>query len=238
MSDIISKYYIYNSTNNYAGLISYEQDLQNKLDNGWIVTGEFYAINPYLKPIPDGMKVFSLEIKNYYPFDITSYKLLYDIYEVDNFKDQYHVNFITYNRPVLKSVPLYFYQLNNSILPSFKNVPPNSSYTLASGVNPIFVLKESNTKFFCDNGRCIPGPMPLHHFHPNMQYDDNLTFKDCLNKCRNQGTGILEIIDKMSVKNSNNHALDLNNTTNFLRNYLIFIGVIFISIILFLLYKK
>ena len=39
MSDIISKYYIYNSTNNYAGLISYEQDLQNKLDNGWIVTG-------------------------------------------------------------------------------------------------------------------------------------------------------------------------------------------------------
>ena len=71
-----------------------------------------------------------------------------------------------------------------------------------------------------------------------MQYDDNLTFKDCLNKCRNQGTGILEIIDKMSVKNSNNHALDLNNTTNFLRNYLIFIGVIFISIILFLLYKK
>jgi hypothetical protein len=97
----ILKYYIYhyldNTANIYRGLISYEKDMENLIKNGWEIQGEFYAINPYLKPIPTGMKVFSLEIKNYFPYDILSYKLLYDIYEVDDLKDQNHVNFITYN---------------------------------------------------------------------------------------------------------------------------------------------
>ena len=147
------------------------------------------------------MKIFSLEIKDYYPYDISQYKLVYDIYEMDNYKNNNFVNFITYNRPTLKTVPLYFYTLNNCIFPSFSNIPPNSNYTLAKGTNPVFVLKEKNIKFFCDNGICIPGPMPIHHFHSNMQYDDDLTFGDCLNKCKNQGMGILDIINKMGKEN-------------------------------------
>ena len=48
--DLILKYYTYyyfdNSSHVYKGLISYEEDLQSRLNSGWILNGEFYAINP------------------------------------------------------------------------------------------------------------------------------------------------------------------------------------------------
>lgn len=205
--DLILKYYIYtyidNTTNVYRGLISYEADLESKINNGWILNGEFYAINPSLKPIPKNTKIFSLKIKDYYPYDISDYKMLYDIFEVnDKLKDIFYVNFITYNRPILNSTPLYFYELNNSIFPSFDKNPPNSNYSLAIGINPIFVLKNKNTKFYCDNGKCLPGPMSSNHFHPNMQYDDTLSYSNCLNKCKDETYKFLNVIEKISYENS------------------------------------
>lgn len=233
---LILKYYIYyyidNSSDFYKGLISYEEDLQSRLDSGWILNGEFYAINPYLKPIPKNMKIFSLKLKNYYPYDILSYRLLYDIYEVDNLKDNFHVNFITYNRPELNTFPLYFYDLNSHIFPSFDNNPPNgSNYQTTIGVNPIFVIKNKDVKFYCDNGICLPSPMPKNHFHYNMQYDDDLSFEQCLNACKNQGAGLLKIIEELGNKNIKK-SFDIKSSIN--NNKLIIIA--FISLLLFFIF--
>ena len=233
--ELILKYYIYYSLDTashlYKGLISYEKDLQSRLDTGWVLNGEFYAINPYLRPIPKNMKLFSLELKNYYPYDILSYKLLYDIYEVDNLKDDFHVNFITYNRPVLNTVPLYFYYIISNILPSFNDKPPfGTNYQIAAGVNPIFVLKNKDVKFYCDNGKCLPSPMPKNHFHYNMQYDDDtLSFDQCLNSCKNQGKGLLDIIEELSNKKSFDiKNIFNNNKTIIIISLLIFLFFIFI----------
>ena len=233
---LILKYYMYtyidNTTNVFRGLISYEADLQSKINKGWILNGEFYAINPSLKPIPKNTKIFSLKIKDYYPYDISSYKMLYDIFEVnDKLKDNFYVNFITYNRPVLNSVPLYFYELNNSILPSFDKNPPNSNYRLALGINPIFVLKNKNTRFYCDDGKCLPGPMSNNHFHSNMQYDDTLSYSDCLNKCKDKSENLLNIIEKISYEDSNKS----NSIINKFFNLKIIIIITIIVIIIFIL---
>lgn len=232
--DILQKYYIYTSldttTNEYRGLISYDNNMKSLTKNGWKVNGEFYAVNPYIRPIPTGMKLFSCEIKNYYPYDISTYKLLYDIYEVDRLKDVYHVNLITYNRPVLNSISLYFYQLNEHIFPSFSNKPPSPDYKLVLGVNPIFVLKDKNVKFHCGNGICFPEPIPSINMNPFTEDDDNsLSFSECLNFCNNKGKSILYTIYDLSNKNSSN-------------NYYLIISIILVIILIIitilLIYKK
>ena len=226
--DILQKYYIYTSldttTNNYTCLISYENNMKSLIKNGWKIQGEFFAVDPYLKPIPTGMKLFSFEIKNYYPYDITSYKSLYDIYEVDRLKDKYHVNLITYNRPVLNSIPLYFYQLNDHIFPSFNNKPPNSEYKLALGVNPIFVLKDKNVNFHCGSGICFPEPVETINLNPFIKVDNTLSFSECLNFCNSRGKSILDTIHDLSNKNSYNGISS------------IILSIIFILIIIFIIY--
>ena len=234
----ILKYYIYhyldNTANIYRGLISYEKDMENLIKNGWEIQGEFYAINPYLKPIPTGMKVFSLEIKNYFPYDILSYKLLYDIYEVDDLKDQNHVNFITYNRPTLNSVPLYFYEINGNIYPTFDNKPPNSQYKLVDGVNPIFVIRNKNAKFYCDNGICFPGPITYNNVNPSIKLNDNLTFDECLKVCKNKGKNILHIIKDLSMENNPSKLHFISNI--FYGNNKIFIFLTISTVILLILF--
>ena len=179
-----------------------------------------------------GEGLFSLEIKNYYPYDILNYRLLYDIYEVDNLKDNFHVNFISYNRPVINSIPLYFYALADNILPSFNKDPPSPEYKIVPGVNPVFVLKNKDVKFYCDNGECLPSPMPLHHFHYNMQYDDTLSFGDCLNVCKKQGKGILNTIEQLSNKESMEKTFNKNifNNITIIIIILLCLGVFFIFI--------
>lgn len=239
-NNLILKYYIYtyidNTTNVYRGLISYESQLQNKINSGWTLTGEFYAINPSLKPIPKNTKIFSLKIKDYYPYDISTYKMLYDIFEVnDKLNDNFYVNFITYNRPVLNSVPLYFYELDNSILPSFDKNPPNSNYRLALGINPIFVLKNKNVKFYCDNGKCLPGPMANNYFHPNMEYDDTLSYNDCLNKCTNKENKFLNVIEKIRYENNKKSNGIVNNffsIKGFILTLIIVLVILFFILIL------
>ena len=237
--DLILKYYTYyyfdNSSHIYKGLISYEEDLKARLNSGWILNGEFYGVNPYLRPIPKNMKLFSLELKNYYPYDILSYKLLYDIYEVDNLKDQFHVNFITYNRPVLNTVPLYFYAIGSNILPSFDDKSPfGENYELELGVNPIYVIKNKDVKFYCDNGECLPSPMSKNHFHYNIQYNDMLTFEECLNSCKNQGTGLLNIIEILG----NKHCKKNFSIENIFNNKIIIIICLLVFLFLIFIYNK
>ena len=78
-------HYIDTENSIYLGLITSSlYDLSPILYKGWKLYGIFYAFNPTLRPIPESTKLFNLKIKNYFPYDIYSYKYLYDIYLFDD----------------------------------------------------------------------------------------------------------------------------------------------------------
>lgn len=203
--DIIIPYYIYHymdeTTNNYYGLIRYDTNLSPSLYSGWKLHGIFYAFSHLLEKIPEGTKMFNIKIKNYFPYDIKEYKLVYDIYTIDN-DDVYSINFITYNRPVPNSKKLYFHQLNDNIFPSFNQEPPTKSKDwILQNVNPIFVMESKIDKFFCDNGRCLPMPIPNNYYKQITQDKDNLNIQDCLKNCSN-GKSILELVKEKSTESN------------------------------------
>lgn len=220
MSDIqiILPYYIYHyidiSTSTYLGLITTSQyDLSPTLFRGWKLYGIFYAFNPKIKPIPDSTKIFTLKIKNYYPYDILSYNYIYDIYLLDT-DDKYSINFITYNRAVPNTKELYFHELNGSIFPSFdKNPPSKSNGWVLPDLNPIYVMTSNNHKFICDNGKCIPSPVSINNLQTPYE---SLNIDECLKKC-NKTLNILQLIKKIDE----NQSLKENkiNKLNFQNNF-------------------
>ena len=197
-NNTILPYYIYHyiDTENsiYLGLITSSlYDLSPILYKGWKLYGIFYAFNPTLRPIPESTKLFNLKIKNYFPYDIYSYKYLYDIYLFDD-TDIYSVNFIAYNRYIPNTKELYFYELAGGIFPTFENKPPSEGNWKLLNISPIYVLKSENDNFVCDNGKCIPSPISQNF----LQLNDNnsvLNINDCLKKC-NKSLNILQIIQE------------------------------------------
>ena len=150
-----------------------------------------------LKPIPESTKLFNLKIKNYYPYNIYSYKYLYDIYLLDN-DDVYSVNFIAYNRHIPNTKELYFYELAGDIFPTFEKNPPSEGNWKLLNISPIFVFKSDNDNFICDNGKCIPGPISQNFLQLN-DTNNSLHINDCLKNC-NKTLNILEIINKNNLK--------------------------------------
>lgn len=240
-------HYVDPYSENYYGIISYDKDLSSTLYQGWFLYGIVYVFSPFIKPLPDGTKLFNVKIKNYFPYDIKEYKLIYDIFSID-LEDEYSINFITYNRPVTNVKPLYFHQFNNSIFPSFDKNPPNTNpnWTL-SGVNPIYVMTKENQKFYCDNGRCLPSPMLSNHFHQTgiLGDDDNIEINDCLEKCKG-GIGILQTVYDISHnKNEKKYNINLSKQNKTednieIKNISLILGIILLLflIIFFIINKR
>jgi hypothetical protein len=233
--DTIIQYYIYHyidtTTDTYYGKIT-KNELDLNLYDKWHLYDTFYCINPDKLPIPEGTKLFSLRIRNYFPYDISEYTLVYDIFSL-NKEDDNVINFITYNRPVPNTKKLYLHELNGSIFPSFDKEPPSNSldWTL-NNVNPIFVMATKNTKFFCDNGRCIPTPVPENHFCNNKDDDIGISIDECLKKC-NKTIGILDVINQ---KSSIEEFRNINVNISTFNLYIIYIIIIIISIYTIYLY--
>ena len=114
----------------------------------------------------------------------------------------YSVNFITYNRPVPNVKKLYFHQLNDNIFPSFEKEPPSKSKEwILPNINPIYVMTTKVDKFFCDNGRCLPMPIPDNYYKQRIDNKDNLNIEDCIKNC-NRGISILELVKEKSKQNN------------------------------------
>ena len=127
MNNIIPLFiYHYNSGDNFYSVIEYNNtSLSPSLYKGWYLYGIIYVFSPILKPIPNGTKLFSIERKNHFPYGLTDYKILYNPYDIK--RDIYTVSFITYNKPVIHTKPLYFHKLNDNIFVSFDDKPPNNN---------------------------------------------------------------------------------------------------------------
>lgn len=118
---------------------------QNDYDKDLITIcekGDFYVINPEVRPIPEGLSLFYIDMNNTEIYDMG---LIYDMFNRDND----YFRFLAWLQPVPHTVPLYIYK-KDSIHLSFQkeNLPQLS-------ISPIYVLK-TPTLFTQYQGRCIP----------------------------------------------------------------------------------
>ena len=125
------------------GKLKYTCEHPNPLDpyGEWSLAFKFYAINPMVRPIPNGMNLFCAHRKDSYPWNTTKIRIVYDPFDInDNC-----VYFIAYTKPTPWTKPLYVH-----VQGTF-NTPTNSfpSWSINSpvlGSQGKYV--QTNTKFF------------------------------------------------------------------------------------------
>jgi len=120
----------------------------HKGEDGWELKRTFYAVNPMLRPIPIGMKLYGIDIGGE-PKKITNIELVYGLFNV--YPETLYL--IAYNRRVANTIPLYFYKESLFIQPSFVYDETKQQVDLS----PIYVLDSLDySSFRCYDGRCLP----------------------------------------------------------------------------------
>lgn len=117
-------------------------------EGGWELKRTFFAVNPMLRPIPIGMKLYGIDIGGT-PQRITNIEIVYGLFNV--YPETLYL--IAYNRRVSNTIPLYFYKENLSIQPSFIFDDNKQQVDFS----PIYVLDNLDySSFRCYDGRCLP----------------------------------------------------------------------------------
>lgn len=209
---------------------------EKNIFNKWFLYGIFYVIVPVFRPIPIDMKLFCAKSRNEFPYETTDVYGLYDTYDYE--KDC--IYFISYNKPVPNTIPLYFHKLNNILFPSFdKNPPFVDKRWSKTEISPIFVFSSDDLKFKCVNGRCIPWSKNIDDMFDLSPSSELLDLDDCVVYCNklsnsvNKGRhfNILEIVkskvEEMKIRDN------MNN-----KKYIFIICIIVIIIILLIIYKN
>ena len=115
----------------------------NKLNpyGKWSFAFRFYAVNPMVRPIPNGMGLFCAKKRITFPWDTTQVKLVYDPY---NISDEC-VYFIAYTKPVPWTKPLYVHIQGSTHSPTmvFPSWDPNPPIKNTEGK-----YMKTETKFF------------------------------------------------------------------------------------------
>lgn len=127
-----------------------------KIDD-WVLVSTFNAVNPMMRPIPEGMNLFCAEISNKPPYETVSIEIIYNPFDIKR-KGTYFIAYTTVNP---NTIPLYFDKIKKGFYVSLKpldiSIKQDSSlYT--QNISPIFVFppNSENIKFICNNGNCIP----------------------------------------------------------------------------------
>ena len=107
----------------------------------WSLAFTFYAINPMVRPIPNGMGLFCAQRRESFPWDTTKISLVYDPFDIDS----ECVYFIAYTRPTPWTKPLYIHVQGTVDFPrtAFPTWDPNPP---VSDIPGKYVL--TKTKFF------------------------------------------------------------------------------------------
>lgn len=184
--------------------------------NLWFYNTTFYAIEPSFRPIPAGMKIFCVERNASFPYDSKKLKIVYDPFTIDS----NCTYFITYNKPVPNTVPLYFHRYGDHVFPSLIKTPPKPDWTQEE-LSPVFVMapetvgdiysKNNQLKFNCINGRCIPWVKNI----PNVYGNRNklFSFEQCVLYCNelvvsdNHSGAPLQLIDRIYNETPENQSV-------------------------------
>ena len=110
----------------------------NTQHSNWVLYSSFYAFSPMIRPIPNGLKLINVIKVGQKPYEKKSVEHGYDPFDIQ----KNTVSFLTWNKPVFNSVPLYIHITpNGDSFPSFEKNPPHNGlgWTQAE-ISPIFVL--------------------------------------------------------------------------------------------------
>jgi hypothetical protein len=181
------------STNSYYGYIG--NSTLNKSakytcpkSRNWQSQGTFYAIDPSVRPIPPGMQLYCIKRNKGFPYDSIHFDIDYDFFFVKNDC----VYFMTYSSVNPFTVPLYLYQFNNHIFPSFNKTPPKSNQNWVEiELSPIYVMTEKSVgniniedvKFKCINAACMPWVKPIKDVYQFEENDKVFNIADCVMYC-------------------------------------------------------
>jgi hypothetical protein len=234
--DVIVKYSIHSKSNGDQSLTE-NSDSQNERG---APTESFYAVNPLLKPLPPGMKMFG--VKNSSPF---TFFFAYDIFDVK----EDNVYFIAYNQAVEGTITLHIYIQHITGKP-LKNFISLSS-TVPKGyvrnhIPEVYVFNHIPKYFSCNNVRCIPWSPELKNSYNYTPLKNNkLSLTDCLNSClkktKSKGAKPYSIYASLSDFNtfnsgeSNTSSLSKKKCGVLTVTFLIIVTIL-IAIILFKLY--
>lgn len=193
------------------GKITYKCD-EKRMSSEWTYIGTFYAVTPMFRPIPVGMRMFAVEISDISDIvSITDVKMVYGLY---NFEPNF-VYFITYNQPVIHTIPLYFHKRGNNVFPSFDSSPPEPGWSKVK-LSPIFVMSPDfintqnpdSTQFYCVNNRCLPWDEDQHLHYNRDKGKTPYNLNECVVLCNlaadsfgeSKPTNILESVERLSRK--------------------------------------
>ena len=101
-------------------------------------------------------------------------------------------------------------------------------------------MTTNDNNFFCDNGRCLPSPIPENYFKQRSYEKTNLTIDQCLKSCNKGGIGILTNVENISENIQKENKLYTINNPKTYNTYFIFgiLFIIFIIIFIFLILNK
>ncbi len=156
-------------------------------DPNWKLASIFYAVNPLVRPVPNGMQLFCAKRNPNWPYQTTSVDLVYDVF--DHYVDGTY--FFTYTTPVPNTTPLYIWMNGDSAFADFgSSLPPEDLDTFsAATINPIYVLHPTvvgsdytKIDFMCNNGSCLPKSTDPNIFNPSASSTPQ-PLHECLINC-------------------------------------------------------
>ena len=126
-------HYIDKSTNTFLSFLrkgyKYKQDNKTRIKcleapDKWYFAGQFYAIDPSITPRPRGLKIFAVNQRNIFPFDIKSVKIVPDIFHNAYEDSQNTLYFAAWTMPIPNTTPLYLHGEGENIFLSYDFDPP------------------------------------------------------------------------------------------------------------------
>lgn len=214
-------HYINKATNTYMGYIGSPQKII--LSNGeeiyncsptaprfnkWYIASIFYAVNPSIRPIPVGMRVFCAKQSTEAPYGTSDVTAVFDPFNIK----KNCVYFTTFNQPVPNTEKLYFHKYGDNIFPSFdKNPPFEDPAWTQTQISPIFVMTQNTVgpnptkiNFRCVIGKCLPWVENIPDIYDPEPQDQLFNLENCMSFCNdfvqktNDGRlfGMLDLIDK------------------------------------------
>ena len=170
------------------GNVTFKHNSKFLSDSKWKLVGEFYSINPMIKPIAFSTKLMEMTIRESYPYDATSVHIMSDPYQILPNANYFYV----YNHIVPHTVPIYFYKSGTHILPSLTQlemvgweeliISPMHVMTKDT-VGDLFTIPRKELKFYCMDGIVAPwvGELPSDQW--NYENKRILPFRESMLLC-------------------------------------------------------
>ena len=170
------------------GTVTFRHNSKFLTDSKWKLVGEFYSINPMIKPIAFGTKLLEMTIRETYPYDATDLRFMSDPYQIVPNANYFYV----YNHVVPHTVPIYFYKSGTHILPSLQPlemvgwqeliISPMWVMTKET-VGDLFSIPRKELNFYCMDGTVSPwvGELPSDQW--NYENKRILPFRESMMLC-------------------------------------------------------